>query len=160
MALQFADERFELSKTIAGEGHDHEVEYFNRFVFWNSGAFTMVDGSPHSDSLTKEGEHGTAHVVLARFCPGKGMERACWSELLDESAMSMVTRAIARINDVASDKVVLSRCLSERRQGTDVAVKRTIWHLQACLQMRGYTSKKNCEELGSGRGDDGQRLGG
>ena len=41
-----------------------------------------------------------------------------------------------------------------------MAVKRTIWHLQACLQMRGYTSKKYCEELGSGRGDDGQRLGG
>ena len=37
------------------------------------------------------------------------MERACWSELLDESAMSMVTRAIARVHDVASDRVVLSR---------------------------------------------------
>ena len=45
-------EKFELSKTIAGEGHDQEVEYFNRFVFWNCGAFTIVDG--------------TAHVVLAR----------------------------------------------------------------------------------------------
>ena len=85
------------------------MEYFNRFVFWNSGAFTIVDGSPQSDSLTKEGEHGTAHAVLARLCPGKRMESACWSELLDESAMSMVTRAIARINDVASDRVVLSR---------------------------------------------------
>ena len=41
-----------------------------------------------------------------------------------------------------------------------MAVKRTTWHLQACLRMRGYTSKANCEELGSGRGDDGQRLGG
>ena len=102
-------ERFELSKTIVGEGHDQEVEYFNRFVFGNSGAFTIVGGSSHSDSLTKEGEHGTAHVVLARLCPGKGVERACWSELLDESAMSMVTRAIARMNNVASDRVVLSR---------------------------------------------------
>ena len=101
-------ERFELSEAIVGEGHDQEVGYFDRFVFWNSGAVTILGGSPHSDSLTKEGEHGTAYVVLARLCPGKGMERACWSELLDESAMSMA-RAIARMHDVASDRVVLSR---------------------------------------------------
>ena len=39
--------KFEMTKTIVGQGHAHEVKYLNRFISWNNGVFT-IEGDTRS----------------------------------------------------------------------------------------------------------------
>ena len=46
--------KFEMTKTIVGQGHAHEVKYLNRFLSWNNGVFTIEGDTKHRNILMKE----------------------------------------------------------------------------------------------------------
>ena len=46
--------KFEMTRTIVGQGHAHEVKYLNRFISWNNGVFTIEGDTKHRTILMKE----------------------------------------------------------------------------------------------------------
>ena len=141
--------KFEMTKTIVGQGHAHEVKYLNRFISWNNGVFTIEGDTKHRNILMKEWgmeQCSGVDTPLTR----DGMEKVSCGELLDESEASKVRRAIARINYMALDRAdlssaarIASQYMSEPRQGTEIVVKRIIRYLQSYPRMPNHISKKS-----------------
>ena len=146
--------KFEMTRTIVGQGHAHEVKYLNRFISWNNGVFTIEGDTKHRNILMKEWgmeQCSGVNTPLTR----DGMEKVSCGELLDESEASKVRRAIARINYMALDRAdlssaarIASQYMSEPRQGTEIVVKRIIRYLQSYPRMPNHISKKSDENQG------------
>ena len=76
--------KFEMTKTIVGQGHAHEVKYLNRFISWNSGVSTIEGDTKTRNILMKDWRMEQCSGVdtpLAR----DGMEKVSCGELLGKA---------------------------------------------------------------------------
>ena len=76
-------EKLEITKTIADEGHAHEVKYLDRLSLWSNGVFTIEGDPRHRNILIKRCSGVDTRLTvswsgsLKASAPRKGEEGDC-----------------------------------------------------------------------------------
>ena len=105
---------WETTKTIADEGHAHEVKDLDRISLWSNGVFT-IEGDPRHRN------------ILIKSCSGVDSRLAMsWSGSLKASAASKVRTKYMSLDRAALLSVarVASQYMSAPRQGSEMDVKK------------------------------------
>ena len=127
--------KYDLTKTLFGEGHSSEAKYLNRRLY-SEGKFISMEGDPkHLDLLIREWalEHGRGvDTPVTR----EGLDKICMGEELDMASATKVRRSIARINFMSQDRPdlavaarIASQWMSSPREGILPFIKRVIRYL-------------------------------
>ena len=118
-------EKLEITKTLADEGHAHEVKYLN-VVTCGAMVFFTIEGDPRHRN------------IFIKRCSGVDTRLTMsWSGALKASAASKVRTKYMSLDraDLLSVARVASQYTSAPRQESEMDVKRVIWCLQSYLQI-------------------------
>ena len=129
-------QKYDLTQSLAGPGHDKEAKYLNRQVGWTDVGIG-IEGDPKHYALISK-EWGMEQCSPA----DTPVSKDSWSKIgngekLEPTAASHVRRTIARINYLSQDRPdlavaarIASQHMSEPYEGTVQFIKRVIRYLK------------------------------